>query len=194
MGGREDGARRDPGDSPSLTARPRSSASPIQPRPAPRRRVAAGAGGAGRRSSEFRRRPGTRAPLGRSAARRYRPYRVLSEIGRGGMGVVYLGEREDGEYRKRVAIKVITGALPRRGTGAPLPPRARNPRAQLEHPGIARLLDGGATPRRPAVHHHGVRRGPAPPSDGAASAAPTSPRGLPCSSKSATPCLTPTSA
>src|SRR5580658_2525384 len=35
-------------------------------------------------------------------------YRVLRELGRGGMGVVYLGERADGEYRKQVAIKLIT--------------------------------------------------------------------------------------
>jgi serine/threonine protein kinase len=71
-------------------------------------------------------------------------YRVIREIGRGGMGVVYLGERADGEYRKQVAIKLITG-------GRHDPDAVRRFRrergilAQLEHPGIARLLDGGAT-------------------------------------------------
>ena len=35
------------------------------------------------------------------------PYRVDREIGRGGMGVVYLAERADGQYRQRVAIKVL---------------------------------------------------------------------------------------
>src|SRR5262249_52360515 len=35
-------------------------------------------------------------------------YRVVREIGRGGMGVVYLGERADGQYTKQVAIKLIT--------------------------------------------------------------------------------------
>jgi tetratricopeptide (TPR) repeat protein/predicted Ser/Thr protein kinase len=72
------------------------------------------------------------------------PYTVLREIGRGGMGVVYLADRADGEYRKRVAIKLITGA--RRDPS--LEQRFRRERqilAQLEHPGIARLLDGGAT-------------------------------------------------
>jgi tetratricopeptide (TPR) repeat protein/predicted Ser/Thr protein kinase len=72
------------------------------------------------------------------------PYTILKEIGRGGMGVVYLGDRADGEYRKRVAIKLITGA--RRDPN--LDQRFRRERqilAQLEHPGIARLLDGGAT-------------------------------------------------
>lgn len=71
-------------------------------------------------------------------------YRVLREIGRGGMGVVYLGERADGEFRKQVAIKLITGTLrhPR------MDQRFRRERqilAQLDHPGIARLLDGGTS-------------------------------------------------
>jgi serine/threonine protein kinase len=77
------------------------------------------------------------------------PYRVLREIGRGGMGVVYLGERADGEYRKKVAIKLITSG---RRTAAfdPLGMERRFRRerqivSQFEHPGIARMLDGGAT-------------------------------------------------
>jgi serine/threonine protein kinase/tetratricopeptide (TPR) repeat protein len=72
------------------------------------------------------------------------PYRVLREIGRGGMGVVYLGERADGEFRKQVAIKLITSGL--RDTD--LERRFRRERqilATLEHAGIARMLDGGAT-------------------------------------------------
>ena len=72
------------------------------------------------------------------------PYKILHEIGRGGMGVVYLGERADGEYRKQVAIKLITTG---RGDQAMIRRfrRERQILAQFEHPGIARLLDGGAT-------------------------------------------------
>jgi tetratricopeptide (TPR) repeat protein/predicted Ser/Thr protein kinase len=73
------------------------------------------------------------------------PYTIFNEIGRGGMGVVYLADRADGEYHKRVAIKLITTARP----DPSLNQRFRRERqilAQLEHPGIARLLDGGATP------------------------------------------------
>jgi non-specific serine/threonine protein kinase/serine/threonine-protein kinase len=74
------------------------------------------------------------------------PYRILRELGRGGMGVVYLGERDDGEYRKQVAIKLITA-----GWGGGMLERAlrreRQILAQLDHPGIARLLDGGSTPQ-----------------------------------------------
>jgi non-specific serine/threonine protein kinase/serine/threonine-protein kinase len=72
------------------------------------------------------------------------PYRVLREIGHGGMGVVYLGERADGQYRKQAAIKLITSG--RHDAG--LERRFRRERqilAQLEHSGIARLLDGGST-------------------------------------------------
>jgi eukaryotic-like serine/threonine-protein kinase len=72
-------------------------------------------------------------------------YRVLRELGHGGMGVVYLGERADGQYRKQVAIKLITAGR----SDARLERRFRRERqilAQLEHNGIARLLDGGTTP------------------------------------------------
>ena len=71
-------------------------------------------------------------------------YRVIREIGRGGMGAVFLAERADDEYRKQVALKVI-----KRGTDTDSVLRHfRNERqilASLEHPNIARLLDGGTT-------------------------------------------------
>src|ERR1700686_5828973 len=71
-------------------------------------------------------------------------YEVIREIGRGGMGTVYLAARADDEYRKQVAIKVI-----RRGLDTEdIIRRFRNERqilAQLDHPNIARLIDGGTT-------------------------------------------------
>src|SRR5690554_1919804 len=72
------------------------------------------------------------------------PYRVLARLGSGGMGVVYLAERDDGQFRRRVAIKLI-----RRGLDSIEVYRRflaeRQILASLDHPGIAKLLDGGAT-------------------------------------------------
>jgi len=72
------------------------------------------------------------------------PYRVVREIGRGGMGTVYLGERADGQFEQRVAIKLVT-----RGMDSDAVLRRffaeRRILARLEHPGIARLFDGGMT-------------------------------------------------
>jgi tetratricopeptide (TPR) repeat protein len=68
------------------------------------------------------------------------PYRVLRRIGVGGMGEVWLCERSDGEFEQRVAIKQL--AYPTPG----LLQRFRQERqilARLEHPNIARLIDGG---------------------------------------------------
>ena len=72
-------------------------------------------------------------------------YRILRELGHGGMGVVYLGERADGQYRKQVAIKLITSGRGDARTERRFR-RERQILAQLEHDGIARLLDGGTTP------------------------------------------------
>jgi eukaryotic-like serine/threonine-protein kinase len=80
-----------------------------------------------------------------AAGRRLGPYRILRELGHGGMGVVYLAERADAEYEKRVAIKVVRGAGL---AGEILIDRFRAERsilAALDHPNIARLLDGGTT-------------------------------------------------
>lgn len=71
-------------------------------------------------------------------------YRLLREIGRGGMGAVYLAERADGEYEQKVALKILQESV---FTPA-LVERFRQERqilAGLSHPGIARLLDGGLT-------------------------------------------------
>ena len=71
-------------------------------------------------------------------------YKILNVISSGGMGTVYLAARDDDEYHMRVAVKVI-----KRGMDTDLIVRRfrteRQILAQLEHPNIARLLDGGAT-------------------------------------------------
>jgi non-specific serine/threonine protein kinase/serine/threonine-protein kinase len=72
------------------------------------------------------------------------PYEVVREIGRGGMGAVYLARRVDGEYDQEVALKLL-----KRGTDTDEVLRRfraeRQILARLEHPNIARLLDGGTT-------------------------------------------------
>jgi serine/threonine protein kinase len=78
-------------------------------------------------------------------------------LGRGGMGVVYLAHRADGEFEQKVAIKLID--LPLATTT--FRERFRQERqilASLEHPYIARLLDGGVTAQRRSLSGDGVRR------------------------------------
>ncbi len=67
-------------------------------------------------------------------------WRVLSPIGRGGMGEVWLGERADGLFEKKVAIKFIRGD--RAGLSSSIESERRL-LAGLQHPGIVRLLDAG---------------------------------------------------
>lgn len=74
--------------------------------------------------------------------RRIGPYKVVREIGRGGMGAVYLAERADGEFRQQVAVKVIRQTLAGNETRRHFK-RERQILASLNHPNIARLLDGG---------------------------------------------------
>jgi serine/threonine-protein kinase len=73
------------------------------------------------------------------------PYRVVRELARGGMGAVYLAERADGLFEQRAALKLIkrgmdSDEIHRRFLGE------RRILARLEHPHIARLVDGGVTP------------------------------------------------
>jgi serine/threonine protein kinase/tetratricopeptide (TPR) repeat protein len=76
--------------------------------------------------------------------RRIGAYRLVAEIGRGGMGAAYLAERADQAYEKRVAVKLI-----KRGMDIDaILRRFRHERqilANLDHPNIATLLDGGTT-------------------------------------------------
>jgi tetratricopeptide (TPR) repeat protein len=84
----------------------------------------------------------TEATAEQSAGTRVGPYRLVKEIGRGGMGIVFLGERDDGQFQKQVAIKLISTGI----ASAESLDRFRGERqilARLEHPNIARLLDGG---------------------------------------------------
>jgi eukaryotic-like serine/threonine-protein kinase len=79
-----------------------------------------------------------------TAGRMLGPYRIEREIGRGGMSVVYSAVRADGEFQKRVAIKLIKRGMDTRAVIERLR-RERRILAALEHPSIARLLDGGTS-------------------------------------------------
>jgi serine/threonine protein kinase/tetratricopeptide (TPR) repeat protein len=71
-------------------------------------------------------------------------YRIIREIGRGGMGAVFLAERSDGEFQQQVALKVVRRSF----ADSELARRFRRERqilASLNHPNIARLLDGGVS-------------------------------------------------
>jgi eukaryotic-like serine/threonine-protein kinase len=74
-----------------------------------------------------------------------RGWRVIRELARGGMGVVYLAERADGAYRQQVALKLLH-LSPLLGEEPILRLKLeRQILARLDHPNIARLLDGGSS-------------------------------------------------
>src|SRR5690606_35722819 len=72
------------------------------------------------------------------------PYRIVGELGHGGMGAVFLAERADGKFDQKVAVKLLkrelnTNALRRHFD------QEREILASLDHPNIARLLNAGTT-------------------------------------------------
>ncbi len=82
---------------------------------------------------------------GDQAGRMLGPYRLVRELGRGGMGTVWLAERVDDSYRAQVAIKLVRGGF----ASEELARRFRAERqilADLHHPHVAALLDGGEAP------------------------------------------------
>jgi non-specific serine/threonine protein kinase/serine/threonine-protein kinase len=78
------------------------------------------------------------------AGRLVGPYRIVEEIGAGGMGEVYRAIRADDQYEKQVAIKVVRHGFDT-ATGLRRFKAERQILASLDHPNIARLLDSGST-------------------------------------------------
>ena len=80
----------------------------------------------------------------REIGHRLGPYRLVRELGRGGMGAVYLAERDDREFDQRVAIKLLHPGLETPEVVARFHTE-RQILARLAHPAIARLFDGGTS-------------------------------------------------
>ena len=90
--------------------------------------------------------PFEESPARSRVGERIGAYELLSELGRGGMGIVFLARRADDEFQRKVAIKLVSAGISDEVTLG----RFRAERqilASLDHPHIARLLDGGTTER-----------------------------------------------
>jgi serine/threonine-protein kinase len=85
---------------------------------------------------------GTDSGAADHVGKRFGPYRIERLLGQGGMGSVWLAQREDG-FAQQVAIKLIAGVLPTRDAVQRFE-RERQILASLQHPGIARVFDGGS--------------------------------------------------
>jgi len=84
------------------------------------------------------------APAAPVTLPRYGPWQAIRLVGRGGMGAVYLAERADGAFHMSAAVKVVPLAL----ASPDIEERFRRERqflASLDHPKVARLIDGGVT-------------------------------------------------
>jgi serine/threonine protein kinase len=88
--------------------------------------------------------PGIGAHAGARIGERLGPWRLVALIGEGGMASVYLAERADGQWQQQVALKLLRGA-PGTTPDAGRLIAERRILSALEHPNIARLLDGGTT-------------------------------------------------
>jgi eukaryotic-like serine/threonine-protein kinase len=87
--------------------------------------------------------PETEAPIHEGPGARIGRYTLIERIGEGGFGVVYLAEQEE-PVRRRVALKIIKLGMDTRAFVARFEAE-RQALAMMEHPNIARVLDGGAT-------------------------------------------------
>ncbi|MFT3744554.1 MAG: serine/threonine-protein kinase [Pyrinomonadaceae bacterium] len=79
-----------------------------------------------------------------NSGRKFGNYEIVREMGHGGMGAVYLARRTDGEFDQQVALKIVRGSL----ADSRMVERFRQERqilASLNHPNIAKLLDGGVS-------------------------------------------------
>lgn len=74
------------------------------------------------------------------------PYRLMHELGRGGMGSVWLAERADGQFSQRVALKLIKLGMDSVHVQSQFR-RERELLARLQHPNVAQLIDGGVDAR-----------------------------------------------
>jgi serine/threonine protein kinase len=83
-------------------------------------------------------------PVSVPVGRHIGPYRVMGEIGQGGMGAVYRAVRDDDQYQKQVAIKLVRGGMDSEFVIERFKAE-RQILANLEHANIARLIDGGTT-------------------------------------------------
>lgn len=84
------------------------------------------------------------AGLSPAIGQEFANYRILEQLGEGGMGAVYLAERQEADYRQQVAFKMIRGHLLTRELKDRFDAE-RKILAALNHPYIARLIDGGTT-------------------------------------------------
>jgi len=86
---------------------------------------------------------------GFTADMRVGPYRLIRELGHGGMGVVWLAERADGAFQRLVALKLPLGSFQARAFGNFA--RERDLLARLTHPHIARFYDAGVDQGQPYI-------------------------------------------
>jgi serine/threonine protein kinase len=81
-----------------------------------------------------------------AAGRRFGAWQTVRLLGRGGMGEVWLAERADGQHEQKAALKILSPYLAAPDSLRRFR-RERQLLARLEHPNIARLLDGGMSPQ-----------------------------------------------